>query len=643
VQLRVMGSRLSQPLLIVPLALLLVIVILGLLRVSGSSVALDSLPAGDDPLVLSARPVRSDEYATRTPLVIRQAELNYPDETEVGMGVHDTGVLSDLPVKTVSAIVKPHSWPYFVLGVERAFAIEWWLTALGPFFGVYAVVAVLTRSTLLSALAGLFASAAPATVWWLIPSSGLSILYAGLTCALLMIAVRASGGGRFVAAGFGGWTAAAFATLLYLPWLIPLTLVFGAIVVSQLPNLRKSWRRLLLLGGVFGGVFVVLIAVFLKDHRAALQAITNSVYPGDRRSSGGEALPGLLFDAPYDVFSAARNFTTVSGANQSEAASGLMLWLPIALAGGAFSGFRSGASFVARALAAVMTLSVVLAAWALLPVPSWLGAALGLTRVQGSRLALPLMVASAIAAALYIHRVRTEEGFRPSTVRLVVSAMAFGFITVRDGTTLRIGTDTIPLAWVVVIALLVAAITAAVLDGRILVGLGGCCALALFGSLRINPLQVGLDPVTDNALSRQIDEVRDADRSARWVALGLDYRMKSTLVATGAATVNGVSWYADKDTWKQFDPNEWDRDIWDRYGQITVALDDDLEAVQFELRTSDSIIVYSPSCDGLLQILAVRFVVNDEAFESPCLRLVDDPRAEGERWIYEVVDPAVTN
>ena len=72
-------------------------------------------------------------------MVVRQSNTGFTKASDVGMGVHDVGVLLDFPVRSYAAVVKPHSWPYFVLDVERAFALEWWLTVFGPFLGVYAV------------------------------------------------------------------------------------------------------------------------------------------------------------------------------------------------------------------------------------------------------------------------------------------------------------------------------------------------------------------------------------------------------------------------------------------------------------------------------------------------------------------------
>src|SRR5690349_16352946 len=100
----------SHSLLAVPIAAALIIVVLGLLRVSGSSIALHDESKSSPELIGQPRQARSDEFAVRTPLVVRQSRLGFPAETDMGIGEHDTGVLSDLPVKAISTIIKPHAW-----------------------------------------------------------------------------------------------------------------------------------------------------------------------------------------------------------------------------------------------------------------------------------------------------------------------------------------------------------------------------------------------------------------------------------------------------------------------------------------------------------------------------------------------------
>ena len=626
---------LARSLLTIPAVVVIIIALLGMLRLSGSSIALHDESDPSSQATLQPRPNRNDEWQQRTPMVIRQAELGFPSTTDMGIGVHDAGVLSDLPVKSFSAVIKPHSWVYFVFGVERAFALEWWLVVLGPFLGVYALLAAITRERLIPALSGLLVAASPVAAWWAIPSMGLSVLYGGLTAALLVLALRHTGSRRLVLSALAGWTASCFAALLYIPWLLPLSLIFGLVVISQARGVFRDRRQLLTLVGGFGAVFAVLMAGYFKQHQAAIQAISNTVYPGSRITPSGEAIQALAFNAPFDVFTTVRPFVFVNGTNETEASSGLMLWLPIAFVGGAFSGWRSRQAG-ARALAAVMSAAMVLAAWAFFPVPERLGALIGLTKVQGSRLVLPLTVAGALAAGLYVHRLRTDGSFRPARSRVVVGTVAFLFVTGLAAAAITIDKVRPDSASILILLIVSTLLIAAILGGRVILGLGGACALLLFSTVRVNPLQIGLGPVTHDPLLAQIDSVRDGDSSARWATLGLNGHTRSILMASGAPTATGVSWYPDPDGWHRIDPTDFYEPRWNRFALVSIAYDPAISDVEIDLTADDAVLIRTPLCDGALQQLAVKYVIADDPMDASCLEVVDQPSNVGERWIYRV-------
>jgi hypothetical protein len=632
--------RWSRSLLFIPICTVIVIILLGMLRLNGSSIGVlaENYPAQS---ALTARPNRSDEFRGRTPLVLRQAANDFAAVTDVGMGEHDTGVLSDLPVKSAGSILKPHSWVYFVVDVERAFSIEWWLTVLGPFLGVYALLAVLTKSSLISALAGLLVSAAPTLTWWTVPSAGLPVLYGGLAVAAFIAALRSPGRMRFVLGAVAGWLTGCFAAILYLPYLVPLALLFGAVALSQLrghlgtrrPGKAHDWIRLATIVASGAAAFAVGMALYLRDHHAALSTIHDSVYPGHRvtKSSGGS--PVLMFDTPFDVFTTSQAGPDVYGTNPSEAASGLMLWLPIGIAGGAFTGFRTRHPG-ARALSAVMIVSVLFVAWALLPVPDKIGALTGLTSVQGSRLVLPLTVAGALAAGLYVHRMRTDGAFRPSRDRAIVATVAFVFVTGALVAKYTINDLAPPRGEVMLLIAVLAAVTYLILRGRAAWGLGGACALLLFSAVRVNPIQLGLGPLTETPFAHQIDAIQTRDPNSLWSVTNLDFRAVATVMASGVRSVTGVSWYGNPQMWKEIDPTGARHDVWDRFAYIDMIIDETATETQIELTVADSISIVTPTCNGALQELDVTYLVTDAAIYSPCLELIDSPDIDGERFIY---------
>lgn len=628
--------RLRRSLLFVPICTLLVIGVLAALRISGSSVGILSEDGASAQSALDVRPVRSDEWHMRTPMVVRQAALDFPRTTDVGMGVHDIGALLDFPVKSPAAIVKPNSWPYFVLGVEHAFAAEWWLTVLGPFLGIYAVVAVLTRSPSIAALSGLLGSAAPVAAWWTVPWLGLTVLYAGLMAALVIRGFQVQSRRRYVLFALGGWAAACCVAQLYLPWVVPICVLFGAVALSQFGGAFGSWRHFVAAAAIFATVFAVLLAVFYREHHVALEAIANSVYPGRRTTTSGGAWHVLIFGAPYDVFTLPSGSETVSFTNQSEASSGLMLWLPIALVGGGFGGIRSKTGG-ARALAIVLVAALIFFAWAVLPVPTAIGGLLGLTKVQGSRMVVPLTMAGALAAGLYVHRVRTDASFRPSRNRVMIGTITFVFLIGRAATQMSINGVPLPRAPVLLLLILFGLATFFTLEGRTVLGLGGACLLLLFSTARVNPLQVGLKPLTDSPLLHQVAAIDSIDPGARWLSAGGDIFGFALLTASGVRTTTGVDMYAVPDTWHLLDPTDAAEHVWNRFANIDVSIDNTVPAPQILAPQADLILIITPSCNGALQALDVKYVTEPQQVSLPCLRERVRPSATGERWIYEVV------
>ena len=632
--LRDLLRRWSRSLLFIPAAVVVAIVLLAAFRVNGSSVGALSETDPSPQALFDVRPIRSDEWHLRTPMVVHQAALDFARTSDIGMGVHDVGTLLDFPVRSPAVVVKPNSWPYFVVGVEHAFAFEWWLTVAGPFLGVYATLAVLTRSRAVSALSGVLASAAPVAAWWTVPWLGLTVLYAGVMAALVIRGAQLQDRRRYLLFALGGWAAACFVAQLYLPWVVPLGVLFGAVIISQLPRSFRTWKSFAFAAVCCIGTFAVLLAIFFREHQVAIRAIQDSVYPGRRTTTSGFGSPVLLFDAPFDALSIhARE--TVSTTNQSEASSGLMLWFPIAVVGGGFGGIRSriGAN---RALAVVLAAALVFMAWAVLPVPSGLGKLLGLTVVQGSRLVVGLTIAGALAAGLYVHRIRTDSTFRPARSRLVIAAVAFAAFTAWSGGHMTIDDLPLPTAKVLLLVVLFSSAVLAVLYGRLVLGLGALCVLTLFSTARVNPVQIGLDPLTRNPLLAQVRDVQAANPGARWAAMHGDIVGFSVLAASGVPASTGFDLYAVPDVWHRVDPTNQSEQVWNRVANIDISVDNSLAAPQIVSPVADLILIVTPSCNGVLQALGVRYVTETEQVDAPCMTEVDRPQRVGERWIYEV-------
>lgn len=620
------------------------VITLAMLRVSGSSIA---MIGASSPWGGRARPIRSDEYVLRTPLVVRQSRLGFPERTTIGLGEHATGLLTDLPTNSPLRILRPQTVGYGILDVERAFALEWWFVLAAPGLAVCWVVFSITHRTALAAAAGAAVVVAPAVLWWPIPPTGMSIAFAATCCAALVHAGRATRPWQQVAFGtIAGWSLAGLATVLYLPWTIPMAVVFVPLGLTLWWRARRDahgpavpwWWSIVPFAVVAAG----LTFAFVATHADALDAIRSTVYPGARREPAGGVDPSLVFSAPFDVFATGPRDALVNGTNQSEAAAGLALWLPLLLAGGVWWRWRRSADPVRLATTVTAVATTILLCWAFLPVPAVVGRVSLLDQVPVERLLLPLAVAGVLllAFASAAPRDDVDGGARRSRAitGVVVAAGVIGWA----GVAMRVDGAPVDRLGVTVLTVITAVVFALAISGRGVATLVAVVALSLFSTARINPVQVGLDPLLDAPLMRQVerlDPVLDDDPDApRWLLDGNDPTATAVMTASGVPLVSGLAWYPLPEPWAVLDPEGDDEAVWNRYARVEFSLTPDDARAVLDAPFPDVVTVTVGVCAAQLTELGVDVVVTAQPLDVPCVRpLGAAPTTPGELLIYERV------
>jgi hypothetical protein len=617
-----------------PLFVVLATVVLGSLKLTQSSVSVFGPDGEDRGLVAGrARPQRTDEWLVRTPLVARQVALGLPRDDQMGVGRHDMAVSNDLPTGGWDVVARPHLLPYHVFGIERAFAFEWWIVLFAlPGIGFYTLALVLGVRWLTAALVAMIVILSPVVQWWTVTSTGTTIGYAFLASATLIGATRARS--RYAQVGLAaaaGWSAACLVCVLYPPWAVPLFLIGGvtaaAAISASYPQKkarRAWWHRLLLVGGVAAAVGGVLVVAFALAHRDAFEAITNAVYPGQRRSVGGTGDLSLVFGAPFDIIEATKSLVvvTVNGVNQSEASAGLFTAFAVAAAALAdptrslLRPWRNRVVFLA-----VLGVLSLLLAWYLLPIPEGIGRLLLLDRVPTERIPLPLAASGGLLFALFIDVYR-RPGNRTHPRALVAGTVAFAVPMLWAGGQLRIDGDLVPRWQVLLLALAATAGIALALSGR-RVGLWVLVALFAVGAATVNPLQHGLRALTDSPAADLGRELR-ARPDTGVVAMFFqnpsgDLEPLAGLTASGVPLASGVNEYPNAAAWTVLDPDGVSRDAWDRYNTAIWTPGPPGSKPDIRLSPPAALAVFVDPCDPRLAKLAVRTIVSDHELTDPCL------------------------
>jgi hypothetical protein len=614
---------------IFPAAVAVLVLTLGTLGLTTSSVGIYGTATGASEAASGTvfgppRNIRSDEWYVRTPWVLRQGALGYPEEVESAMGTHDVAVLADLPTGGWGLLLRPHSIWYQLTGVERAFALEWWTFAFLQLVGTYALLSVLTRRPLLAALSALLVTLSPATQWWSTPAAFIAIGYGSLAAAAAIGAVRTRRTARRVLLAIGaGLATAGFLATLYVPWQIGTALVLAPVGLAALAaevwtadDRRRALLRIALVGGIAGAIGLGTFGVFALQHRETFDAVAGTVYPGEQPATeGGSADLRVFWGAAYDSFSSAKTTAEVNGRNQSENGSGLVLLVPVLAAVYALaSAGRLRWDPRSLPLAAALMGALVVASWMLLPVPGWIGQFALLTRVNPGRLFLPMSFAGAVALGLLAARL-LEPDVRLARWQQLACAAVFALPQAWAAGQYTVDGARIDLRIAVVLLAVVVVGTALALGRRPASGLGVLALFLAWQSSAIVPLQRGADRILESDLHQAVVELdaRAAEEADGWAAFDSDPFVKGTLTAAGVNHLTGVSPYPDAEAWRQIDPTGTNEGTWNRYAHISFTPGAAGSSPAFRVLAPDAVAVTLDPCGPDLLRIGTRFVVTQGA------------------------------
>lgn len=625
------ASKLSRRTLVVsrysPVMMLILIgfLLVGL-RVNQSSVGMyDEAAAGTKSWGVD-RPIRSDEWLVRLPWLLSQ-DMRQFSQNLVTAGDHDASVTYDMPVRGPEVFLRPHLLGYLFLSFDMALSAEWWFLVLGTAIAVYLILLKLTiRPTIAFPLAIVVASS-PGLHWWTVNSSFDIIIYSmGGTAALLSAIDRPSSRMRFTLCALSGWLYSCAAVVLYPPFQIPTMIASAIIVITTVvdPTKREFIRRSCVSLLFVGTTFLILTLWFVVRHRAGLNAMSNTVYPGARRSSSGGVNLASLFGTPFDSYASRIVAGSVNGTNQSENSSTFLLGLPVLLL--IPFGFSKNSLRLAHRLTTFLgTWFLLLMMWMLLPLPGVIGRILLLDRVPPDRVKPSIATLSALVVALFL------EHFAKNTDRLhrAKAVTVFAFVTVWAGSTYVVndihlqGSTVWLLGLLWVIPVFVAFLRSAP------VGLGLLAIISIATSAQINPLHRSVAAITDNRLSREIRNFEGPD-GRHWISFSGTAQVRGIMVASGVHVDSSVSPYPDLAFWSRFDPTSVYKSAWNRYGHVHFVLSSGRTRILSP--QPDVIEIQVDPCAIGSPILPGTFFVEADPASIPCAQTMGQAEYQGTNW-----------
>jgi len=480
-------------------------------------------------------------------------------------------------------------------------------------------------------------------VWWS-TSMVLAVAAAVIPCALLIAAARSwSRRPRLaVATAVVAGLAAAGLPWWYQPWSLVAGLFVGGVTVFwgfSDPERRRPFVLTALIAGV---IFAGEEIVYLLHERAYYNALTNTVYPGQRRSNGGGVPLWKLFTSSVPFSFLGKTGATLRKQNLTEMAMGWTLALPVGVVAAvlgrrALRGDRDRTLVVGTGV-----LALVLASWCVVTWPSFLARITFLDFVPPYRMA-PFVgfFGTVLLALLFGQRDRRERllrGFGWVGAALVGVAMAalVGWEATQFRREALPGLSTTEL-WLGVLA---TAVVVTLLFTRWWAAAGVLAtALAITSGILVNPLMQGTGALGSSQAAtvvRHLDRTVAAPSHGTWAADSI--LADALLNGEGVNSLTSFNNPVDTGGWERLDPHRTFEKQWNRFAYINFVWDPTLVGVRVRASALDHVVVTIDPCSVRLDPFKLRLVVSSHRLGAPCLAPVGRLRWMGTRYsIYRRV------
>jgi hypothetical protein len=585
-------ARFDSRVLVVCGALLLLLILGTLLKLHGSSIAVwNRIVPGrsqlQGTLLGTPKVIRMDEWGMITPAMLSQARHRPPfPVANPSWGPERAPLVMNFPVRHWSLAFRPQYWGFFLLDVERAFSFYWTMKAVFLLGGVFLLAMLLTRHDLAaSLLIAAWVYFSGFVQWWY---STPAMMPEMIGCWALAVASA-----HYLACGRRRWVIAISALVMaagtvgfllccYPPFQVPLIYLGIALLVgSLLPHLREARPDLAIRVCCLTVALVICagaIALFYHDTRSTVELMWHTVYPGVRRSAGGDVTIARLFGGFFGFFTTAGARAWVNVCEDSN----FLLLFPVPMAALAVRVVRHRRIHPLEW--SLLAYCALLLSWMLIGWPSVCASLSGFGLTHDTRPLLGLGLASILWCGVFLSD--RSQALVLGRLGSGILSGAFALLGVLLG--LGIDRETGGFAGGPRIALVCVFVGAAsyLLLRR---NMRGFAIVLLAPSVLcwglVNPLSTGLDPILSTNLFQQTSRIVEKDPAARWIVYG-KYFLAAYIQATGANVFNGAKVTPPLDDFRVLDPEGTAISVYNRYAHISLA------------PQPDSALVFSPEGDA---------------------------------------------
>ena len=568
-----------------------VFVILVLLQVSNSSIGMYNTYIQPNiskwnysPIIGDAQGIRSDEWNVSTVAQISQAmdvdRFAYYNDNLRGTSTDMFSMLST-PVLDIMVLAKPFNIGYLLLGPGMGLAFFTSGKIIAALLVSFEFFMLLTNKKKMYSLLGtILIVFSAATQWWtmfdyfIYSFLALVLFDKFLTTDKLKVKI-------FSALGIV-LSALAFIFILYPAWQVPFAyIILGLaiwIIIKNCKTYKFNKRDLIIIicAVLILGMFGLRYYMLSKD---TLTAITSTAYPGARFETGGGESRTVSLANLFSYVYSIRFAYSENPMNFSVASSMLSLFPVPMIIALVFLIRNKDRKQHFKFLIPMLLISVLFTLWILVSFPHFLAKISLLYMVQPQRIIVPLGVIQILMIIYLISHVKEEDKIFNKFISLGVTAvLAVGvyYFTTKFNIVEAYGAHQardFVLGLILFFEFYFLITINKEESKKYLTGL--LMIVAIVTGIRVNPVQIGVDVVTDKPVSKKIQEIVSEDKDNN---LWIGEAWPNYLIANGARVVNSTNIYPNFDLWKVLLDEQYEdpvyENLYNRYSHIAMTVTD---------------------------------------------------------------------
>lgn len=594
---------------------LFLFVFLVIAKLNGSSIGIwsDTLSTHNSVILGEDRGIRSDEWLVHTPWMLSQQFDNYatlnPNIRSEGQNM----LLTNVPTLDISLITKPYFWGFLLFGGGYGLSWYWASKILLLLLLSYEIAMYLSGGhKLLSVFAALWIGLSPPVQWWFDTSTPYVeiLIYAQgmIVSAIYFLKYPQKPIRRILFMVLMTVCVMGYVSELVPEFQVPLgylTLIFlGSFIYPHIKGRtlflgkKEKFAALLCMTSI-----MLYLGWFIYTAFDPMKVLLHTVYPGSRISLGGQYNPKWLQlfligwmlpfkDVPVTLF------------NNSEA-SQYINFLP-ALMLTFFLSYKRDCdperNMLVKGLFAYLIIQLL---WLFVKFPQPIAKLILFSYVPERRFANVVVGLTITYLTIWIIPILGKS--KPLNMLMALCASfcigVIYFFSVFDTPMAQYLT---PIgSWLIIVYFVIA--NYFLLRGHTKIFLSILLPIIIISGALVNPINHGIDAMTNGELLGQIRQIEAKDPQTKW-ATDDSLVLGQLLVANGVRVFNSVQYYPDLPMWHSLDPNKHYEDIYNRYAHVMLDLTD--KSTSFKIIGADVFEVYLDVSD--LNKAGIKYILSQK-------------------------------